>query len=171
MEQAKLHPHPKELFKRYGASDDGEIYNLNTGKRLQSIKMKNGYYSVTISNNKGFSKLLSRFVYECHKGLIPPKLICDHIDGDIANNKISNLQILTQSENLKRRRPMKKRAFVKVEATNMNDKTKKVYDSMSKASKELQIYTQRIKDVCDGITKTTTSRKDNNKYTFTYLNQ
>ena len=44
-----------------------------------------------------------RWLYEQHYGITLPKNIqIDHIDGDHLNNDISNLQILSQDENIKK---------------------------------------------------------------------
>ena len=168
MEQIETCKHPK--YKCYGASKQGEIYNLRNGKHLKINRLHNGYFSFSLSEN-GNSKtfLLSRFVYECHKGIIPPKMVCDHIDCNIGNNEIDNLQIITQSDNLKKRRPFIHKK-VKIEATNLTTGLKKTYNSYNQATKELKIFPQRIKDVCLGYTKSSTSRNDGNKYIFSYIN-
>jgi hypothetical protein len=45
---------------------------------------------------------LQRLVYQTFVGPIEGKMQIDHIDGDKSNNHISNLEMVTQSENIKR---------------------------------------------------------------------
>lgn len=53
----------------------------------------------------GVSKmfLLHRLLYVLYKGCIPYGMTVDHIDGNKLNNSINNLQLLTRSENNKKR--------------------------------------------------------------------
>ena len=44
---------------------------------------------------------LHRLVYIYFKGEIPYKMIINHLDGDMSNNHIDNLELTTQSENIK----------------------------------------------------------------------
>ena len=41
-------------------------------------------------------------IYECHKGLIKDGFVIDHVDGFPQNNRLINLQAISQSENNKR---------------------------------------------------------------------
>ena len=154
----------------YGVDQEGNIRNVKTQHIIKTYPLKNGYYTVCCSQNgKVKNKLLSRFVYECHNGLIRGGLVIDHIDGNISNNNILNLQAVTQSENLKKRGPLM-RIKKRVEATKISDNSKQIFETVSKASKTLGIFSQRIKDVCNGITKSSTSKITHDKYTFKYLN-
>ena len=42
-----------------------------------------------------------RIIYECYNGLIKDGLVIDHIDGYPQNNKLENLQAITQNVNAK----------------------------------------------------------------------
>ena len=44
---------------------------------------------------------IHRLVYECHYGPIPDKMQINHIDSNRQNNCINNLELVTQSENMK----------------------------------------------------------------------
>lgn len=46
--------------------------------------------------------LLHRALYEAEYGRIPAGLVVDHIDGNVRNNRISNLQAITPSLNVTR---------------------------------------------------------------------
>jgi hypothetical protein len=43
-----------------------------------------------------------RLVWECSKGPIPPELQIDHLDGNKTNNRLSNLDLVTGSVNVRR---------------------------------------------------------------------
>ena len=81
----------------YIVSKDGEVANLKTCKKLQGTPRK-GYLRISIGG-KNYS--IHRLVWEAFNGPIPNGYYIDHIDGDRSNNSISNLRIVTQSENMK----------------------------------------------------------------------
>jgi len=60
-----------------------------------------GYWSVEL-NNKGMS--VHRLVYSLYHNIsIPVDLVIDHIDRNPSNNKISNLRLVSPSENNRNR--------------------------------------------------------------------
>ena len=46
---------------------------------------------------------LSRIIYAWFKGEVPEGLVVDHIDNNPFNNRIDNLQLMTQAKNLEKR--------------------------------------------------------------------
>lgn len=61
---------------------------------------RSGYYSVYLTRaTKKKNMPVHRVVSEAFMGPRPDKLVTDHIDGDIKNNKLSNLQYVTAREN------------------------------------------------------------------------
>jgi hypothetical protein len=51
----------------------------------------------------GFIKVLKhRFIWTYFNGPVPADVEIDHIDGDKLNNKLSNLQLLTHAENIRK---------------------------------------------------------------------
>lgn len=50
---------------------------------------------------KGKGTYLHRAVIEKHMGDIPPGMVIDHIDGDSLNNRLGNLRVCRQAENLR----------------------------------------------------------------------
>lgn len=98
---------------------DGDIFNH--GGRLQKIKhdrkptdvfkpiraIKNSHgrkyrvASLTLYGHK-YMVLVHRLVWNLHHGKIPDGMIIDHINSDSLDNRIENLQCITQSENIKR---------------------------------------------------------------------
>lgn len=71
-------------------SSDGQLKRINT-------KNKYGYYYVYSKNKLA---RWHRLVYEFFEGKIPKGKIIDHISGNIYDNRIENLQAITQKENV-----------------------------------------------------------------------
>jgi len=66
-------------------------------------KKDSDYYSVRIVlNNKGYKA--HRLTWNIIYGEIPEKMSIDHIDGNPLNNSISNLRLVTHSENHRNRK-------------------------------------------------------------------
>lgn len=76
---------------------NGEIINIAT-KRYLLGSLRNGYKRVNIQNKAYLVHLL---VWTTFKGDIPEDYVIDHIDGNKENNKLENLRLVTQSENIK----------------------------------------------------------------------
>ena len=81
----------------YAINIDGEVANLKTGLIVKGSE-RNGYLRISIEN-KQYS--IHRLIWETFNGTIPEGYCIDHIDGNRANNSISNLRLTTQSENMK----------------------------------------------------------------------
>lgn len=81
----------------YAINIDGEVANLKTGLIVRGSE-RNGYLRITI-RNKQYS--IHRLVWETFNEPIPEGYYIDHIDGDKSNNALSNLRLVTQSDNMK----------------------------------------------------------------------
>ena len=87
-------------FENYLINREGQIINTSIHKLL-SFSERNGYLRVNLSqNNKQHQLSVHRLVYETFIGPIPKDMLIDHIDGNRANNKLNNLRLVTQSENM-----------------------------------------------------------------------
>lgn len=69
------------------------------------IKNDNNNYLVKGSSRNGYLRLnniisIHRLVWETFNGEIPDGMVIDHIDGNRSNNALSNLRLVTQSENM-----------------------------------------------------------------------
>ena len=93
----KFYIHP--TFSKYAASKEGEILNVKTGRILKKNLTDQGYYQFKV-NDKKLTKpknyYIHRFEWECVRGVIPEGFVIDHIDSVKTNNKIENLQLLSQ---------------------------------------------------------------------------
>jgi len=90
-------------FPGYYATDDGRIISNKRSKQRelkQSVNKKTNYlYVQVMKDNKAYTrhvhKLVALAYFGEHDGLH-----VDHIDRDRTNNNVSNLRIVTRSENL-----------------------------------------------------------------------
>lgn len=91
----------------YCVTDEGRVFSLKTGRELTQSSGPGGYLQVHLHKG-GISRTerLNRVVWGSFNAGCDPNLVIDHIDGDIKNNKLSNLQQITTRENTtKCRRP------------------------------------------------------------------
>lgn len=87
-------------FPHYFASNFGRILSLKSGRALTLQIQPNGYVKVDLKENgKHYRKYVHRLV--CAALLGKSKLVVNHKDKDKTNNNLSNLEYVTQSENIK----------------------------------------------------------------------
>ena len=157
--------HP--IYERYEANRNGVVRHVVNKKDLGHLK--NGYLQICVSDRgiiKNYRK--HRFIFECFHGKINDvKLVVDHINNIKTDNRLENLQLITQSQNLKKEhRKGKNLPPIRVRATNINSGESFDYHSIYECSKRLDINDSSIRCVLNGITKTATSKLDKNKYYF-----
>ena len=88
---------PLNFNSQYGINIDGELINFKN-KRLIYGSNRNGYKRFKCDNHV-YS--IHRLVYETFIGPIPENMLIDHIDGNRANNSLTNLRLVSQSNNMK----------------------------------------------------------------------
>ena len=100
-----------DVLKEYFHYDDGNlIWKKETGKQPKKgslvgcLSSQGGYYQVGF---KGKKYRLHRIVYKLMTGDDPGVLYVDHIDGDRANNRIENLQLVTPQQNTHKSKAIK----------------------------------------------------------------
>lgn len=90
------------------ASNMGRVRTIDRVVRNRSIKGrvlraradKDGYLGVRLCrNNKQIERRVHRLVLEAFVGPKPPNHECRHLDGDVTNNRLSNLKWGTSKEN------------------------------------------------------------------------
>jgi hypothetical protein len=158
-------PHP--VLVNYEASPDGVVRN----RRLKK--------PVGFLNNHGYLRFgagkkiyyVHRIVYECHNGLIEDGFVIDHINGDITDNSVLNLQAISQRENIKKGK-IKNRSnaanSVKSFDTVTNDE--RVFPSMNAAAKHFDICESSVRFVAKNITSTAISKLTGHRIKFSYIN-
>ena len=112
-----------------------------------------GYYNVGIGNKK---HRLNRLIYEHVYGLIPDGMVIDHINDIRNDNKISNLQQLTHSQNnikvwKKRVRKLIPRIAKPVICWEKGTDETFEFLSMYNASKSLNMSVGVISKICSKI--------------------
>ena len=87
-------------FENYTINKDGVIKNKKTGRTLKTF-VSDGRVRINLRKDlKSYSLRLHVLLTETFIGDIPDGYVVDHIDYNPLNNKLDNLQIITQRENL-----------------------------------------------------------------------
>ena len=162
--------HP--IYDKWEANRKGVVRHVENKKDIGGLK-KCGYLQITVYDQgiqKSYRK--HRFIFECFHGKINDvKLVVDHINNIKTDNRLENLQLITQSQNQKKEhRKGKNLPPIRVRAINTNSGESFDYHSIYECSKRLDIHAASICRVLNGIQKTATSKLDKNKYTFEKMN-
>lgn len=108
--------YPDEQFKpfrkKFLVSNYGRVYSVVSDKFLKILYNKDGYcrFEEYFSNENGKRKRQFWFVHitvvnlfgDCYGKRQVEGLEIDHVNGDKSDNRISNLELVTHSENCKR---------------------------------------------------------------------
>lgn len=90
----------QDIFSYSELSPSGLIWKIKQGSRKQGTPVgrisEHGYFVVSLFNT---THRVHRIIWELLREPIPPKMLIDHIDGNRLNNIISNLRVVTASEN------------------------------------------------------------------------
>tara|TARA_R110002049_G_scaffold99811_3_gene242881 strand:+ start:1944 stop:2381 length:438 start_codon:yes stop_codon:yes gene_type:complete len=90
------------LDTNYYINKDGQVYNQKTGRFLTEVTKSNGYKRYSLSIN-GYSKH-----YYTHRLLgyaylnLTDDMFMDHINNVRGDNRLSNLQVLTRQEHIRK---------------------------------------------------------------------
>ena len=157
--------HPS--FYNFYTTDNGGVYNSNTGREIGNRPSKNGYSRISIRprGQNPISLLKHEFIWEAfnnEESNMFFKII--HIDGDKQNNIPSNLKrILKESANPEGRAR-------KITATNLDTGFQRFFNSIYQTSKALQINCGSIKLIAEGKRKSAKSKSTGHRYSFKYSN-
>ena len=99
---SSIHGYKIEGYDDYIIDTDGNIFNLKLNRLIVPNINKKGYYSVTLNNNtlRKYFKV-HRLVAMTFLPNPDNKPQVNHIDGNKANNSLSNLEWVTGSENVR----------------------------------------------------------------------
>ena len=176
----KVHP----VYNLYASDENGNIIHLVKQVPSTGRKNKNGYLSCMVrkhGQNGQKTCYVHRFVYECFNGIIPDGKVIDHVNNIKDDNRLCNLQLMSQQENCKKSAERRDYTFAAknhqnkkcVKAININTNEVSYYNSLYSINQHLGINAGIVKMVCEGINncKTGISKKDNCYYKFEYVNK
>ena len=174
----KVHP----VYDLYAANEAGEVINIVKKDPMKGNMTKSGYMHCMVRKHtqKGQKTMfVHRFVYECFNGLIPKDEVIDHINNEKTDNRLCNLQLMTQQENCKKSAVARDYTFVAknhvnkkcVKATNCTTNEITYFNSMYCCAQYLDINVGIVKMVCENINrcKSGVSKKDGCSYKFEYV--
>ena len=85
----------------YSIDTEGNVYR--DGKIMKPVNNGIGYYQIKLRRNKKrYAIYVHRVVWNTFIGPIPEGYEINHIDHDKSNNALSNLELVTHSDNLKK---------------------------------------------------------------------
>jgi len=156
----KVHP----VYDLYAANEAGEVINIVKKDPMEGNMTKSGYMHCMVRKHaqKGQKTMfVHRFVYECFNGLIPKDKVIDHINNEKTDNRLCNLQLMTQQENCKKSAVARDYTFVAknhvnkkcVKATNCTTNEITYFDSMYCCAQYLDINVGIVKMVCENINR------------------
>lgn len=170
------------VYDLYAANEAGKVIHIARKVPSEGCETHSGYMLCVVRKyaQKGQKAYqVHRFVWECFNGLIPDGKIIDHINNDKKDNRLCNLQMMTQQQNCKKSAQDRDYTFVAknhqnikcVKAINQNTNNVLYFNSMYAAQQHLGINVGIIKMVCEGLNncKTGKSKKDNDSYKFEYV--
>lgn len=146
-------------YTNYNIHEDGTIINNRTGRVMKFNANHKGYLHVQLSDKgKKRTITLHRLIYLNFIGEIPQGLEVNHIDGNKENNHISNLELVTRKENMRKavlNGQIKSGAEcpLAVPVIQRDPITKKVintYGSINIATKETMVAGSSISNVING---------------------
>lgn len=165
-----LNIHFDEYKELYMISNLGRIKSIKTNKILNT-HIKCGYLAVYIENNNAKIRktpcvhtLVANLF--CNKPKSQNKLCINHIDGNKHNNKSSNLEWITLSENTKHAYNigLKKISSKPIIIMDMNDNFIDEFVSIKEACVKYNLTDSKVSAVCKGL------KKSHKQYKFKYKN-
>ena len=174
----KVHP----VYNLYASDENGNIIHLVKQVPFAGQKQKSGYMLCMVrkhrqNGQKGYS--VHRFVFECFNGIIPDGKVIDHVNNIKDDNRLCNLQLMTQKENCIKSAKRRDYTFAAknhqnkkcVKATNIDTNEVSHFNSLYAVNQHLGINAGIVKMVCEGTNhcETGISKKENCYYKFEYV--
>ena len=176
----KIHP----VYDLYAADENGNIINIVKKVPIKGNKVHSGYKTCHVrkyAQKSQKSYQVHRFIWECFNGEIPEGKVIDHINNTKDDNRLCNLQLMTQKENCKKSAKNRDYLFVAknyenrkyVKAINIETNEVSHYNSLYETQQNLGINAGIISMCCQGINnvKSGVSKKDGKRYKFSYSSE
>lgn len=88
-------------YENYSISNLGRVRNDITNKILKPYKNRSGYLRIMFNRHSNMKQLfIHHLVWDNFVGIDRSGLVIDHISNDRLDNRLDNLRIGTQSDNL-----------------------------------------------------------------------
>lgn len=135
-----------ECAPRYEVSSLGDVRNTVTGKQLKPTRSGAGYRKVSLQlgGGKFVQKTVHRLVAETFMPDAYTGKQVNHIDGDKANNRLSNLEWVTKSENEQHSRYVLGNLCEPVVGIHKSGQCR-LFASLAQAESELSLYRDRVR--------------------------
>jgi len=118
----------------YQVSRDGLVRSLITNKVLARCEYQPRRFCVSLhKDGKGKTARIHRLVASAFIGEIPEGMDVNHINGDSGDNRASNLEIVTHSQNVIHRYYVLKQQVREVLATNARSGEQTLFGSIKQA--------------------------------------
>lgn len=93
-------------------SDLGRVRRISTGRVLAPCLRKNGYVQIAVwEHGIRRTKYIQKLVWEAFNGPLEPSQRVAHLNGDLADNRLSNLFLESHSDSMKRAWDAKRRKW------------------------------------------------------------
>lgn len=142
-------------FENYSVNENGEVFSTR-GKLLCQWTDNVGYKQVVLyRDGKRYYKRVHRLIYEAFNGKIPDKLMVNHIDEDKNNNNLSNLEIITNRQNIKHFHDYNELKSYDISVYKKSDNSfHNRYSSLRSLSIDLKLNRKTVASIINGTKKT-----------------
>lgn len=169
MSSEELYNIPLEDLEKYRITKSGKVWSDKSNKFLNQT-ICNGYYNIKLNKSKTYAvhRLVAITFLENKNNC----KIVNHIDETPLNNSLSNLEWVTQKENINKcskdtSHPRKVIQF------DLNNNMIMTHNSITEAGKYINLTRHAINKVCLGINKTAGGyiwKYEDESYKHTYIN-
>ena len=175
-----FYQHP--IYTNYCANINGEIMHLKNKTPRKGNKHTTGYLTTSVSkesSDKPKSYFAHRFIWKCVNEIIPDDMVIDHVNDNKEDNRICNLQLMTQQQNCQKFAQHRHYSFPAknhqnkkyVKAANCETNEITYSNSFYVVNQRLGINPGIVKMSAEGLNdcKTGISKKNNQAYKFEYI--
>jgi predicted Zn-ribbon and HTH transcriptional regulator len=173
----RIHP----VYDLYGSSEDGLFTHVVLQNPRYGNKRHDGYLQFKVRRRMEMKWKMyqsHRFIWECYNGVINDGRVIDHINDKKDDNRLCNLQLITQQQNCKKAgysySNIGNRKHSRcVKAVNCTDNTETFYNSIYAVGQHLAVHKETVRKVCLGMKyrKSGISKKDGCNYKFSYISK